>query len=81
MTNPKKTSSGVGSLAAKTLHDPNASGVAKRLAGSALTQRDAHKQTGGTLEDVAAKALADPRSSATTKKLAGSVVAQSNRKR
>ena len=79
--NTKKTSHGMASLAAETLQDKNASGVAKKLAGSVLSQTDSNKQTGSDLEDVAAKVLASSKYSESTKALAGSVLSQSNKKR
>lgn len=43
--------------AAKTLTDPNASKIAKKLAGSALSQKGTSKQTGADMEDFASKVL------------------------
>lgn len=81
MTNKKKTSSKIASLAAKTLNDPNASKIAKELAGSALSQSDKSKQTGSEMEDKASKVLQSNKYSEDTKSLAASVLSQSNKKR
>jgi hypothetical protein len=79
--NAKKTSSTMATLAASILNDEQASKTAKRLAGSALSQVEAGRQTGSQLEDLAAKVLDSPKFSDTTKKLAGSVLSQSNKRR
>lgn len=81
MSNKKKTSNDVASLASKVLSDPNASETAKKLAGSALSQKDKTKQTGAELEDLASKVLKSEKYNDTTKELAGSVLSQSNKKR
>lgn len=80
-SNTKQTSSGVASLAGKTLQSGSASGLQRSLAGSALRQSGSTAQTGAKLEGRASAALDNSRSSATTKTLAGSVVSQSNRGR
>jgi hypothetical protein len=79
--NAKETSRGVGSLAGRTLQDPNASQIQRSLAGAALAQRGTGKQTGAAMEGMAARALASTRSAQDTQTLAASVVSQSNRKR
>jgi hypothetical protein len=79
--NSKQTSSGVGSLAGKTLQSAQSSSLQRSLAGSALAQRGGSKQTGAVVEDKAAKALGNARSASETKTLAGSVVSQSNKAR
>lgn len=81
MTNKKKTSSKVASLAAKTLKDSNASKIAKELAGSALSQSNKSNQTGSAMEDKASKVLKSTKYSEDTKSLAASVLSQSNKKR
>lgn len=80
-TNHKKTSKTVGALAARTLQDSDASAIAKRLAASALAQRNGQRQTGPELEEVAARVLASPKYSDETKTLAASVVSQANKER
>ncbi|MDG9759377.1 MULTISPECIES: hypothetical protein [Pseudomonas] len=79
--NDKDTSASIATLASETLRDPNASAIAKSLAGSALAQATTGKETGADMESKASQALRNPRSSDTTKALAGSVVSQSNKKR
>jgi endonuclease III len=79
--NKKQTSEKVAELAARTLHDHNASGTAKRLAGSVLSQTNTDKETGRELEDLASKVLQSPKYSDDTKSLAGSVLSQANKDR
>ena len=79
--NSKTTSPKVGSLAGSVLQDPNASATAKRMAASALAQRQAGHQTGADLEDDAARVLRSEKYSDQTKTLAASVVAQANKAR
>lgn len=79
--NDKDTSASIATLASETLRAPNASAIAKSLAGSALAQATTGKETGADMEGKASQALRNPRSSDTTKALAGSVVSQSNKKR
>lgn len=79
--NDKDTSASIATLASETLRDPNASAIAKSLAGSALAQATTGKETGADMESKASQALRNPRSSDTTKALAGSVVSQSNKQR
>ncbi len=79
--NVKKTSRGVGSLAARTLQDPNASQIARSLAASALAQTGTGKQTGGVMEDVAARVLPSEKYATDTKTLAASLLAQANKVR
>lgn len=80
-SNTKQTSSGVASLAGKTLQSGSASSLQRSLAGSVLRQSGSAAQTGAKLEGRASAALDNSRSSATTKTLAGSAVSQSNRSR
>ncbi|WP_241617310.1 hypothetical protein [Rosenbergiella epipactidis] len=79
--NSKKTSSKIAYIAAKTLNNPNASGVQKSLAASALSQVGSSNQTSGAMEHKASIALNNPRSSELTKELAASVLSQSNKER
>lgn len=79
--NSKQTSDQVASLAAKTLHDPNASQIQRSLAASALAQAGGARQTGAEMEDAAARALANPHSADVTRTLAASVLAQANKQR
>lgn len=79
--NKRQTSSDIAAKAAATLADPNASAIAKSLAGSALAQASNGRQTGAEMEDKAARVLASTKYSEETKELAGSVLAQSNKQR
>lgn len=79
--NNKQTTPNVASLAAHTLLDKQASGVAKQLAGAALSQSGTSKQTGAAMEGIASKVLQSPKYADTTKTLAASVLSQSNKKR
>ena len=81
MTNNKRTSTGIGSLAATTLNNPKASGIQKTLAASALSQRNPDKSTGAGVEDKASAALRNPHSARITKSLAGAVLSQSEKER
>lgn len=80
-TNSKQTSDNVATQAAKTLRDPNASAIAKQLAGSALSQTSSNNQTGSDMETKASKVLDSNKYSENTKTLAGSVLSQSNKDR
>ncbi len=81
MSNRKTTSPTVASEAARILQDPGASATAKRLAGSALSQRTPSHQTGAPMEDLASRVLDSSKYSEGTKSLAGSVLSQSNKER
>lgn len=80
-SNTKQTSSDVAKQASETLRDPNASAIAKSLAGSVLAQASTGKQTGAGMEAKASHALQSDKYSDATKTLAGSVVSQSNKDR
>jgi hypothetical protein len=80
-SNKKQTSDRIATLAAETLQDPDASKIAKRLAGSALSQSDGSKQTGAKMEDVAARVLSSNKYAEETKELAASVLSQANKAR
>jgi hypothetical protein len=79
--NYKHTTHPLASLAARTLQDPNASEVAKSLAGSTLSQVDRQKETGKIMETLASNVLKSPKYSTATKELAGSVLSQSDKRR
>lgn len=81
MANKKQTSKKVGSLAAKTLKDSGASATAKKLAGSALSQKSSSNQTGGDIEDLASRVVKSDKYSDDTKTLAASVLSQSVKSR
>jgi hypothetical protein len=79
--NTKITSADVATQAAQTLNNPNASKIAKSLAGSALAQRDPDKETGKIIENQASNVLRSNKYSDDTKSLAAAVLTQSNKDR
>ncbi len=79
--NTKQSSPKTTHLAATTLANPDASKIAKQLAGSVLSQTGSAKQTGADLEAAASKVLQSEKYSDDTKSLAGSVLSQSNKDR
>ncbi len=79
--NRKGTSGRVASLAADTLFKPGSSQVARKLAGSALSQSRTSRQTGAEMENLASKVLRGDHYAERTKVLAASVLSQSNKKR
>ncbi len=79
--NIKKSTQEITRLAVETLRDPNASDIAKSLAGSVLSQSNTNKQTGADMEDKASQVLQSNKYNDDTKSLAGSVLSQSNKKR
>lgn len=79
--NKKVTSPSIASTAAKILRDENSSNIAKKLAGSALSQANKIHETGKEMEKIASDVLKSDKYSDTTKSLAGSVVSQSDKKR
>jgi len=79
--NTKQTSSPVASLAAKTLNNDNSSKIAKKLAGSVLSQKSTSKQTSSYMENKASKVLQSKKYSNNTKTLAASILSQSNKKK
>ena len=81
MVNKKRTSPSVASLAAQTLNNSNSSSTAKRLAGSALSQKSTGNQTGAEMEDFASRVMQSPKYNDGTKTLAASVLSQSNKSR
>ncbi len=79
--NIKQTSPKVASIASAVLNDKGASGIAKSLAASALSQSNKGKQTGAAMEDKASKVLSNEKYSDLTRELAASVLSQSNKER
>jgi hypothetical protein len=79
--NTKSTSSKVAALASETLTNPNSSDIAKKLAGSALSQTNTGNQTGKEMETTASKVLQSDKYSEQTKELAASILSQSNKNR
>ena len=79
MAGNEKTSTDVGSIAARLLKDPNSSEDVKRVAASCLTQRPGitnNEKTSPEICSIAARLLRDPHSSEDVKKVAGSVLTQ-----
>ncbi|MEZ2743793.1 hypothetical protein ACBQ16_01155 [Halopseudomonas bauzanensis] len=81
MPNLKQTSSKIAKQAAETLRDPSASAIAKKLAGSVLSQSSSSKETGKAMESEASRVLLSSKYSEATKALAASALSQSNKKR
>lgn len=79
--NTKQTSAALGSEAAKVLQDPNASDIAKSLAGSVLSQRAGTHQTSAVMEERAGKVLRSEKYAEQTRAFAASVVSQANKER
>jgi hypothetical protein len=79
--NRKVTTHPISSLAAKTLHNQNASETAKSLAASALSQVNKGNETSKEMATLASKVLTSSKYSEETKELAGSVLAQSDKNR
>lgn len=81
MTNKKKSSRKVTSLAVDTLKDKTSSATAKSLAASVLSQSNTSKQTGADMETKASRVLKSNKYNDETKTFAASVLSQSNKKR
>ena len=81
MANKKQTSPGMASVAAHTLRDPNASGIQRSLAASALAQSGNGNEPSAAMAHLAGKALQRTSAADLTKELAASVLAQADPKR
>ncbi len=79
--NKKQTSESVAALASKVLKNKKSSNIAKKLAGSVLSQTNTDNQTGADMETTASNVLKSDKYSDETKTLAGSVLSQSNKAR
>ena len=79
--NRKTTSKNISSKAGSVLRNPASSNIQRKLAASALSQRDSKKQTGKDIESVASKTLKSSKYNNLTKSLAASVLSQSDSKR
>lgn len=79
--NKKQSSPEITKKAAHILKDPNASKIAKKLAGSVVAQANTGKQTGAEMETTASNVMKSGKYSDDTKSLAASVLSQSNKKR
>ena len=81
MTNKKVTSDKIATTASKVLTNPNSSQIAKKLAGSALSQKTKTHETGKKIEKIASNVLKSEKYSDTTKELAASILSQSDKNR
>lgn len=81
MTNKKKSSPTLASLASAVLTDSDSSQIQKTLAGSVLSQANSSHQTGAEMEGVASGVMQSDKYSDTTKTLAASLLSQSNKRR
>ena len=79
--NSKQTSAQLASVAAEVLQDTEASKIARRLAGSVLSQAGTANQTGAEMEQLAGRVLGSPKYSELTKGFAASLVSQANKER
>jgi hypothetical protein len=79
--NTKVTSESMAALAAQVMQDPRASKIQKSLAASALSQRDASRETSSEAEKKAAMVMRGTRYADVTRKLAASVMAQARKER
>jgi hypothetical protein len=78
MTNPKKTSKSIATLAAKTLQNSNSSKIQKHLSGSVLSQSGTNKQPSKKVESELSAILNSSKFNKTTKSLAASLLSQSD---
>lgn len=81
MANKKVTSDKIATTASKVLTNPNSSEIAKKLAGSALSQKTITHETGKEMEAIASNVLKSEKYNETTKELAASILSQSDKKR
>jgi hypothetical protein len=81
MANKKVTSDKIASKASKVLKNPNASEIAKKLAGSALSQKIKSHETSKEMETIASKVLKSEKYNDITKELAASILSQSDKNR
>lgn len=79
--NSKQSSAELASAAAEVLQDSDSSKIARRLAGSVLSQSGTGNQTGSELEHIAGQVLGSSKYAAQTKSLAASVLSQANKSR
>lgn len=79
--NKKVSSTQMASEAAKILRDEDSSAIAKKLAGSVLSQAVKSHETGKEMEKIASDVLKSDKYSDETKSLAGSVLSQSDKQR
>ena len=79
MGNKKESSNEMAKIAAQTLNDDHASKIAKKLAGSVLSQVNSDHQTSKGMEKIASDVIKSEKYSEETKSLAGSVLSQSTK--
>lgn len=79
MSNKKVSSNEMAKIAAQTLNDDNASKIAKKLAGSVLSQANPDHQTSKAMEKTASDVMKSEKYSDGTKSLAASVLSQANK--
>lgn len=79
MSNKKVSSKEMAKIAAQILNDDNASKIAKKLAGSVLSQTNPDHQTSKEIEKIASDVMKSEKYSDETKSLAASVLSQSTR--
>lgn len=81
MANKKVTSDKIATTASNILTNPNSSEIAKKLAGSALSQKIKTHETSKEMETIASNVLKSEKYSDTTKELAASILSQSDKNR
>lgn len=81
MSKNKVTSNKIASLASQVLTSNSSSNIAKKLAGSALSQKNTQKNTSTEMETIASKVLQSQKYSEETQTLAASVLSQSIKNR
>ena len=81
MANKKVTSDKIATLASKVLTNQNSSEIAKKLAASALSQKNKTHETGKEMETIASNVMKSEKYSETTKELAASILSQSDSER
>lgn len=81
MANKKVTSDKIASVASKILNNQNSSEITKKLAGSALSQKNKTHETGKEMEIIASNILKSDKYSGTTKEIAASILSQSDKNR
>ena len=78
MSNKKQSSKAMGSLAAQVLQDKESSEIAKKLAGSVLSQTNTENQPSKEMETTASEILKSNKYNKLTKSLAASILSQSD---
>lgn len=81
MVNKKITSDKIAKTASKVLTNPNSSEIAKKIAGSALSQKTKTHETSKKMGSIASKVLKSQKYNEITKELAASILSQSDKKK